>query len=198
MGLEIEYIEGQTPLDEEELQGLKILSITTRGELDEMEQNNIEEALMWLLGKKLNSDQILNEEFICTLHKKMYGNIWTWAGEFRKTNKNIGIQFYMIPTELRKLLEDTKYWLDNKTYSPEEIAIRFKHKIVSIHCFANGNGRHSRLMADIIIDKVFKQSIFTWGTENLSSENDARHNYLRAVKLADIHDYSNLLQFARY
>jgi Fic-DOC domain mobile mystery protein B len=197
MGLELEYIDGQTPLDENEIQGLKILSITTKGELDEMEQNNIEEAQLWLLGRKLNYKQILTPEFITSLHKRMYGNVWNWAGEFRKTNKNLGIPFYQIPSELKQLLDDTQFWIENKTFDPDEIAVRFKHRIVSIHCFSNGNGRHSRIMADIIIEKVFKQELFTWGMSDLSSENNARSSYLKAIKLADQHVYTELLKFAR-
>jgi Fic-DOC domain mobile mystery protein B len=197
MGLDIEYIDGQTPLDENEIQGLKIPSITTKGELDEMEQNNIEEAQLWLLGRKLNYNQIITPEFITNLHKRMYGNVWNWAGEFRKTDKNLGIPFYQIPAELKQLLDDTKFWIENNTYDSDEIAIRFKHRIVSIHCFANGNGRHSRIMADIIIEKVYKQKIFSWGMSDLSKENDIRTNYLKAIKLADRHDYSELLKFAR-
>jgi Fic-DOC domain mobile mystery protein B len=197
MGLDLEYIDGQTPLDENEIQGLKIPSITTKGELDEMEQNNIEEAQLWLLGRKLNYNQILTPEFITNLHKRMYGNVWNWAGEFRKTDKNLGIPFYQITTGLKQLLDDTKFWIENKTYDSDEIAIRFKHRIVSIHCFANGNGRHSRIMADIIIEKVFKHKIFSWGMSDLSKENDIRENYLKAIKLADRHDYTELMKFAR-
>lgn len=96
------------------------------------------------------------------------------AGEFRKTDKNIGIDKWQIPTELKYLLDDTKFWIDNDTYPHEEIAVRFKHRIVSIHCFANGNGRHSRLMADIIIEKVFRQPVFTWGAANLIKHGDTR------------------------
>jgi Fic-DOC domain mobile mystery protein B len=197
MGLDLEYIDGQTPLDENEIHGLKIPSITTKGELDEMEQNNIEEAQLWLLGRKLNYQQILTPEFILSLHKRMYVNVWNWAGEFRKTNKNLGIPFFQIPTELKQLLEDTKFWIENNTYDPDEIAIRFKHRLVSIHCFSNGNGRHSRMMADILIEKVLKKEMFSWGMSNLSKENDIRANYLKAIKLADQHDYSELMNFAR-
>ena len=123
--------------------------------------------------------------------------MWNWAGEFRKTDKNLGIPFYQIPTELKQLLDDTKFWIENNTYDSDEIAIRFKHRIVSIHCFANGNGRHSRIMADIIIEKVFKYKIFSWGMSDLSKENDIRANYLKAIKLADRHDYTELIKFAR-
>jgi Fic-DOC domain mobile mystery protein B len=162
-----------------------------------MEQNNIEEAQLWLLGRKLNYKQILTPEFITSLHKRMYGNVWNWAGEFRKTNKNLGIPFYQIPSELKQLLDDTQFWIENKTFDPDEIAIRFKHRIVSIHCFSNGNGRHSRIMADIIIEKVFKQELFTWGMSDLSTENNARSSYLKVIKLADQHVYTELLKFAR-
>ena len=197
MGLDLEYIDGQTPLDEEEKDGLLIPSIATRGELDEFEQQNIEQAIQWALGRSLKLKVIFTEEFIRTVHKRMYADVWTWAGEFRKTNKSIGIDKWQIPTELKYLLDDARYWHENNIYSPEEIAVRFKHRIVSIHCFPNGNGRHSRLMADIIIEKMYKQPVFSWGAANLSGEGDIRSAYLKAIKAADKGDYSLLLAFAR-
>ena len=197
MGLNLEYINGQTPLDEDEKEGLKIKTITTREELDEFEQNNIEEANMWVLSKKFTLDKIMTEFFIRNLHKRMYGKVWAWAGEFRITNKNIGIDKWQIPTALKTLLDDTIYWVENKTFSPDEIAIRFKHRLVSIHCFPNGNGRHSRLMADIIINKIYNKNMFTWGEGNLVKQGDCRNNYLTAIRNADKNDYALLIKFAR-
>lgn len=197
MGLDLEYIDGQTPLNEEEKEGLLIASIATRGELDEFEQQNIEEALLWILSKKFKAEFVFTEEFIREVHKRMYANVWKWAGEFRKTNKNIGVDKFQITTALKYLLDDAKYWHENNIYEPEEIAIRFKHRIVSIHCFPNGNGRHSRLMADIIIEKIYNQTVFSWGAKNLSNDNNNRSAYLKAVKRADLGDFSLLLAFAR-
>lgn len=197
MGLALEYLDGQTPLDEEEKEGLLIPTIATRGELDEFEQQNIEQAVQWTLGRSFKPDTVFTRDFVCIVHKRMYADVWAWAGEFRKTNKNIGVDKWQIPTELRYLLDDVRFWHVNNTYPPDEIAVRFKHRIVSIHCFANGNGRHSRLMADIIIEKIYKLPVFTWGAANLSSEGDARAAYLRAVKAADKGDCSLLLEFAR-
>ena len=154
MGLTPEYIEGQTPLDDDEQEGLLITTITTRGELDEFEQLNIEEAIIWSLRRSFKLEDVFTESLIKTLHIKMYGNVWKWAGEFRKSNKNIGVDKFEISVELNKLLNDTIYWIENKVFEPDEIAIRFKHRLVSIHCFPNGNGRHSRLIADIIIEKI--------------------------------------------
>lgn len=197
MGLDLEYIDGQTPLGEEEKEGLLIPTIATRGELDEFEQQNIEQAIQWALGRSFRPEVIFTEAFICTVHKRMYVDVWAWAGEFRNTNKNIGMDKWQIPTELKYLLDDARYWHENNTYPPDEIAVRFKHRIVSIHCFPNGNGRHSRLMADIIIEKIYKQPVFSWGAANLSGEDDTRTAYLKAVKAADKGDYSLLLAFAR-
>lgn len=197
MGLDIAYLDGQTPLDEEEKEGLLIATIATRGELDEFEQQNIEQALLWTLGRSFKPHTIFTEEFIRMVHKRMYADVWAWAGEFRKTNKNIGVDKWQINTELRYLLDDVRYWHEYNIYPPDEMAVRFKHRIVSIHCFANGNGRHSRLMADIIIEKIYKQPVFTWGAANLSNQSDVRAAYLRAVKAADKGDYSLLLVFAR-
>ena len=197
MGLEIEYIEGQTPLDEDEKEGLLIKSITTRGELDEFEQFNIEKAIQWTLGKKWEPEYILSEDFVKELHIRMFKEVWSWAGEFRKTNKNIGVDKYQIGVSLKQLLDDGLYWLKNRTYSDEEFAIRFKHIIVKIHCFPNGNGRHSRLIADIIISKIFGKSVFTWNSANLNKKGEARSNYLTAIRLADSGDIKPLINFAK-
>ncbi len=197
MGLELEYIDGQTPLEEDEKEGLLIPTIATREELDEFEQQNIEQAIQWTLGRSFKTEAIFTEDFLKAVHKRMYGNVWAWAGTFRKTNKNIGVDKWQIATELRTLLGDTLYWINNNTYPPEEITIRFKHRLVSIHCFPNGNGRHSRLMADIVIEKVFKQPVYTWGASNVVQQGDTRTNYLNAIWAADAGDIKALMAFAK-
>ncbi|WP_445954939.1 mobile mystery protein B [Yeosuana sp.] len=197
MGLNLKYTDGQTPLDDEEKVGLKIKSITTQGELDEFEQLNIERAVEWTIHTNLKSDKILTEKFIKDLHKKMYGDVWKWAGVFRKSDKNIGIKWTRIGTELKNLLDDTKYWIKNKTYSPEEIAIRFKHRIVAIHCFSNGNGRHSRIMADIIMESIFGKEIFSWHKSNMIKAEDTRKEYISALRKADNGNIIPLIEFAK-
>ncbi len=197
MGLDIDYIDGQTPLDEDEKEGLLIPTIATRGELDEFEQQNIEQAVLWSLNRSFKANTVFTEDFIRAVHKRMYGNVWGWAGKFRKTNKNIGVDKWQIPATLRTLLDDTRFWYANNTYSPDETTIRFKHRLVSIHCFANGNGRHSRLMADIVIEKIFKQPIYTWGATSLVKQVDIRTAYLNAIKAADAGDIQPLIHFAR-
>ena len=197
MGLELEYINGQTPIDENEKEGLLIETISTKGELDEFEQQNIEEAMQWVFGRKFKAKYVFTEQFICNLHKRMYSNVWAWAGNFRTTDKNMGVSKFQIPIELKVLCEDALYWMEHNTYPTEEMALRFKHRIVSIHCFANGNGRHSRLMGDIIIEKIFGEEPFSWGGDSLSKECDTRSTYLLAVKAADNGNYEPLIEFAR-
>lgn len=197
MGLILDYDDGQTPLDEDEKEGLLIETISNRGELDEFEQQNIEKAVEWTLQRKFKQENILTEAFIKEVHKKMYAGVWAWAGEFRKTNKNLGVDKLQIGINLKALLDDTQYWIEHKTFEHDEIAVRFKHRIVSIHCFANGNGRHSRLMADIIIEHIFKKPVFTWGAANLVKQGDARSIYLKAVREADKGKYESLINFAR-
>ena len=197
MGLDLIYNDGQTPLDEDEKEDLLIKSIATRGELDEFEQQNIEDAIQWSLTRKFKSEQILSETFILALHKRMYKNVWRWAGEYRKTNKNIGVDKLEIPVALRSLIDDASYWLENNVYEPDEFALRFKHRLVSIHCFPNGNGRHSRMIADIIIEKIYQLPVFSWGSKSLADENDSRKKYLIAIRKADKGDLELLLKFAR-
>lgn len=197
MGLKLYYIFGQTPLDEEELKGLRIKTISTREQLNEFEQKNIEDALLWARGKKWSSSSILDAAFFRAIHQKMFGEVWEWAGEFRSTEKNIGVPPSQISTQLKQLIDDVIFWVENKVYPQDEIAIRFKHRLVSIHCFSNGNGRHSRLMADILIDKILGKTMFSWGADGLYRDNEMRKKYIAAVKAADNGDVNPLLIFAR-
>lgn len=197
MGLDLEYIYGQTPLDEDEKEGLLIGTISSRADLDEFEQLNIEKAIEWTLNTRINKDVILTEAFVKEVHIKMFGDVWGWAGQFRKTNKNIGIDWPGIGIELKKLNEDTEYWIKNNTYSEDEIAIRFKHRLVQIHCFPNGNGRHSRMMADIIIESIFGGKVFDWRYSSMVEPNETRKEYIMAIRSADQGDILPLLEFAR-
>ena len=197
MGLDYKYSDGQTPLDEDEKEGLKISSVTTQQELDEFEQLNIEKAIEWTIHSNLKSEKILSEKFIKNLHQKMFGDVWKWAGEFRKSDKNLGIHWPQISVELKKLIDDTKYWIENSTYSPEEISIRFKHRLVAIHCFPNGNGRHSRMMADIIMESVFGEDSFSWHSSNMVKADETRKKYIAALKKADNGNMKPLIAFAK-
>jgi Fic-DOC domain mobile mystery protein B len=197
MGLELEYLYGQTPIFEDEKEGLLIKTISTRSELDEFEQLNIESAIEWTLKQKFRSERIFTIEFIKEVHKQMYYKVWEWAGTFRKTNKNIGVDKFQINQELRSLLNDCKYWIDNNTFSDDEIAIRFKHRLVKTHPFPNGNGRHSRLCGDILISHVFNKKIFSWGHSNLIKPSENRKRYLKAVYEADAGNINPLIKFAR-
>ena len=197
MGLKIVYEKGQTPLSDEDMEGLLIRTITTRGELNELEQLNIQDAVEWTLRRTFAASSILTTDFVRELHKRMYRDVWRWAGEYRKSDTSIGISWYQIAVSTKNLVDDAMLWVKNNEFSPDEFAIRFKHKIVSIHCFPNGNGRHSRLMADVIIDHIFKLPIFTWGRANLTEAGTARTNYLDSLAAADKGDYAPLLSFAR-
>ena len=197
MGLDLDYTEGQTPLDEDEKEGILIPTITTRGELDEFEQLGVEKAIEWTMKRKFGLEQILTEEFVKELHKKMFADIWKWAGQFRTTNKNLGVDKSQIPIELKKLLDDCRYWIDHKVFIEDEIAVRFSHRIVTIHPFANGNGRHSRLIADILVSHGFGRPHFSWGSINLTAKGTARSAYLKVLRAADENNYQFLIKFAR-
>lgn len=197
MGLAMLCNDGETPLDEEEKEGLRLSSIGTRAELDEFEQLNVEKAIQWTLSKKFTTEKILTEGFVRLLHQKMFADVWGWAGKFRTTEKNLGIKHSAIGTSLRQLNDDCLFWIENNVYLGQEIAIRYKHRLVSIHCFSNGNGRHSRLMADIIISHIFNQQVFSWGRTTLSKESDERRLYLNAIRKADKGEFAHLIQFAQ-
>ena len=185
--------DGGTELTEEEREGLIPSYITLRSELNEAEQANILEAEEWAFARKRD---LLEEKFLNNMHSRMYGNVWRWAGRYRTSGKNIGIDAYRIPTELRQLLDDCRYWIENGTYEPDEIAVRFHHRIVSVHCYPNGNGRHARLAADLLL-KSMGQERFSWGRENLVDVGETRERYIAALQAADEHDIGPLLEFVR-
>lgn len=189
----IEHDAASTLLSPEERYGLIPSYITLRGELNEAEQQNILEADAWAFSRKRN---VLDETFLNRLHKRMFGNVWRWAGKYRQSQKNIGVEHYRIPTELRALLDDCRYWLEHETYAPDEIAVRFHHKLAWIHCYANGNGRHARLAADLLAISL-ERDRFSWGRANLLDAGATRAAYVGALRAADNNDYGPLLAFVR-
>lgn len=182
-----------TPLTAEEREGLIPDYITLRSELNEAEQIGIEEAGRWAFARRRN---VLDASFLKSLHKRMFGQVWRWAGQYRTTARNIGIDAYRISTELHQLLGDVRYWIDHATYPPDEIAVRFHHRLVFVHPFPNGNGRHARLAADLLAVELGLPR-FTWGRSNLVEPRATRAAYVAALRAADAHDIALLLAFAR-
>jgi Fic-DOC domain mobile mystery protein B len=189
----IEYPDGATPLDPDELGGLKFKHITTRGQLDELEQVNIEAGLRWVARQRRD---VLTDDFALLLHKRLFGDVWDWAGTFRRTEKNIGVDPVQIAVQLRMLMDDARYWVENKTYPASEAAIRLHHRMVQIHPFPNGNGRHARIMADAVLSRVYRAAPIDWaGGHDLQRMNDRRVAYIAALKAADQGDFGPLLKF---
>lgn len=189
--------EDATPLEPQEREGLLQSWITHRNDLNEAEQENIVKGAAWGRGRRrMPVDKVLTEDFMRTLHRRMFGEVWQWAGRFRATERNVGIQAYRIPVELAALLADVRYWIEHDTFAADEIAIRFHHRLVAIHPFPNGNGRHARLTADLLVERL-KEEPFSWGSGSLSDMGDLRMRYVAALQAADNHDIGPLLEFAR-
>lgn len=192
--MEFSYPKGATPLDPDEMEGLKHPHIETRGELDQLEQQNIQDGYKWL-SRQRKYKTFVNEDFIKTLHKMLLGKVWSWAGQFRLSEKNIGIDPIHIPVELRNLLDDVKAWLEYGTYEWEEFAARLHHRLVKIHLFANGNGRHARIFTDVILEKDMGVAPINWGANSLSGDGEHREKYITALRAADRNDYKLLIEF---
>lgn len=183
-----------TPLEPEEREGLLQTWITYRRELNEVEQTNIAAGAAWAHRRRRRD--LLTEEFIKQLHGKMFGDVWSWAGDFRQTERNIGIDPVRISVELRMALDDARYWIENETYPADEIAVRLHHRLVVTHPFPNGNGRTTRLMADLLVERL-RQEPFTWGRASLIDVSETRTHYIAALRAADDHNITPLLKFAR-
>ena len=182
-----------TPLTPDEREGLIPSYITLRRELNEAEQIGIEEADRWAFSRKRD---VLDEQFLKSLHKRTFGQVWRWAGEYRTTARNIGVDAYRIRTELHQLLDDVRYWIGHQTFAAAEIAVRFHHRLVAIHPFPNGNGRHARLAADLLAIQLGLPR-FTWGRADLVEPKITRKAYFAALRAADAHDFEPLCMFAR-
>ncbi len=183
-----------TPLEPEERDGLLQTWITYRSELNEAEQTNIAAGAAWAYRQRRRD--ILTDPFIKQLHAKMFGDVWAWAGDYRRTERNTGVDPARIPVEFRMVLDDARYWVENKTYPPDEIAVRLHHRLVAIHPFPNGNGRTTRLIADLLAVRL-NQEPFTWGRVSLTDVSETRARYIAALGAADDHDIAPLLEFAR-
>src|SRR5687768_15241112 len=186
---------GATPIDPDEADDLIPGHIATRGELDELEESNIQSALTWARRKAISGRRqtdVLTEEFLYELHRRMFGSVWKWAGLVRRTNKNIGVDKVTVRTDVRKLIEDARYWREYRVYDNDELAVRFHHRLVAIHPFPNGNGRHARLMADLIAQQSGRPA-FSWGGGTLVSTSDLRSEYLSALRKADGGEMAALL-----
>ncbi len=192
----LEYPEGATPLDPDEMEGLKYPHIDMRKDLDEIEQQNIQDGYNWLTRQRKYKD-FLTEAFVKDLHQHLFGDVWAWAGSFRQSEKNIGIDPFYIGVELRKLLDDARYWVENATYERKEFAARFHHRLVKIHPFPNGNGRHGRIMTDIILEKVLEVPAVEWGATLSGQEGEHRKTYIQALQKADNNDYQMLIEFIK-
>lgn len=182
-----------TPLTPEERNALLPSHITYRHELNEAEQENIYRAQDWALARRRD---LLTETFVKGLHARMFGDVWRWAGQFRTSERNLGIPHYEVPMALRQLLDDAKTWIEHASYPRDEIAVRFHHRLVQIHPFPKGNGRHARLMADLLVMNLGGER-FSWGSANLRDAGDVRRRYIAALQAADNHDIAPLPAFAR-
>ena len=195
MEIDLDEQDGQTPLDPDEKAGLIPDHLTTKNDLNEWEQENLLLAVRWL--KRQRKPDVLSEGFCRDLHKQMFGKTWVWAGKFRQSDKNIGCDWTQVGTRLAQLFGNTRWWIDKATVAPDEIAARFHRDLVWIHPFPNGNGRHSRMMADALLAEL-GQSAFTWGRAgNLVAASEARASYLTALRAADQGEYQLLLAFVR-
>jgi Fic-DOC domain mobile mystery protein B len=185
--------DANTPLTAEEREELIPSYITLRHELNEAEQVNIGAALQWAGARKRD---VLDRKFLTELHRRMFSDVWRWAGRYRTTARNIGVDAHRIAMDVQQAIDDAQYWVEHSTYSPDEIAVRFSHRLVAIHPFPNGNGRFSRLVGDLLARQL-GQSSFSWGRTNLINAGETRRRYVQALQAADNHDIAPLRLFAR-
>jgi Fic-DOC domain mobile mystery protein B len=182
-----------TPLTPIEREGLIPTHVTLRSELNELEQQNVAEATSWAFERRRN---MLDERFLRGLHRRMFNKVWRWAGEYRETERNLGVSPHLIQPDLIQAIDEARYWVEHKSFKRDELSVRFHHRIVMVHPFPTGNGRWSRLAADLLVTAQ-GGSRFSWGGANLQTAGKARARYIDALHAADNHDLAPLIAFAR-
>lgn len=193
--MELNSPPGATPIDIDDLEDL-IPRLTLREELNEFEERNIYIAYIAARKSRKLKHNLLNIDSLTWLHHQMFNKTWKWAGKFRTRETNIGVPAHQIRDQIAILCADAKYWLENSTYSLTEYAVRIHHKLAQIHPFVNGNGRHARLIADLIM-LYNKQPELNWGGKGqMETESLIRERYLKALKKADGGKYGDLIKFA--
>jgi Fic-DOC domain mobile mystery protein B len=194
--MKLNYPEGATPVDADELSELIPPHITLQKELNEWEQANILDAAGYYYPRNFKCDEILTFDFILKVHERMFDKTWKWAGKTRKTMKNIGVDVSMIIETTKNLFDDVKFRIKNNVYPVDEIGARFHHRLVQIHLFPNGNGRHSRFITDLLM-KSLGAEMFSWGSKDLYAQSSVRSEYINSLKEADENNYLPLIKFAR-
>jgi Fic-DOC domain mobile mystery protein B len=198
MALTDHHSPGATPLRPEDLRGLKLLHITSYAELNEAEAANIIAGQEWALRARTSDlPSMLSDDYLQQLHEKMYGEVWKWAGTYRTHETNIGSRYPLIRTDLRQFLDDACYWAIHNTFAPDELAVRAHHRIVKVHPFPNGNGRHSRMLADLLLMRHYKVTRLPWRGGPLGNTDPNRSTYIQALQEADRGDYNPLMAIAR-
>lgn len=193
-------VDGQTPLDDEQKKGL-LLPLTTQAELNAAEAEAILKARSWAMvrARPLPSTQILQEKWLQQLHKRMLAPVWQWAGSYRRADVYFGVPWVQVPTAMRGALNDSRYWVENRALlnmTIVEAAVRVQHKLVVVHPFPNGNGRWSRLVADLLVHAE-RHPRLTWGAgADLRSSGQARTAYIEALRAADNGNFEGLIAFA--
>lgn len=195
MGLILQHVPGSTPLDPDETEGLIPEHITTHDQLNDWEAANILKGKNWALSNKRRN--LLTEGFLRDLHRQMFNDTWKWAGTYRKTEKSIGIAPEKVSISVREIMDNVAYMLQHKVVGLDEIAVRLHHGLVQTHPFPNGNGRVTRLIADLL-QWTNHRPTFTWGGGvSLVASSGARDRYIPALKAADQGDIMPLLAFAK-
>ena len=188
-------IEGETPIDPSHL---KDRSIRTRQQLNSAEAQSILKPFVKYLGAKPSKKIApFNLNWFQQLHEEMFGDVWQYAGKFRQEDKNIGVKWQNIITEMYQFEQDLIFWEQNQTYDVFERSVRLHHRAVFIHPFDGGNGRWSRLLGNIYL-KQHEHPLVKWPEETIGTEESvAREAYLSAVKRADAGDFFELIALHR-
>lgn len=194
--------DGATPITDDEAAGLKLTWVTTRGELNEVEQANIVAGLRRRRWRTADTADLLDEQSVRALHKDLFGEVWSWAGAYRSAERNIGVAPSEIAACVVNLVEDAKMWIGGDRPMPvDEVGVRFHHRLAQVHPFPNGNGRLARAITDLLLTSLGAET-FSWGRASMDGRpidraGVMRERYIAALRRADGHDFATLSEFVR-
>ncbi len=195
MGGRFQFPKGATPLDD--ISGLKLSWVQQLRDLNRAEAENISQAQKKYLEKSIDDpSKWFNPTFLRKIHMTMFGDVWDWAGRWRKSITNIGIKPQFIPMKLSELCAQVISWgTGSAKMTYLERSARIHHQLVSIHPFENGNGRFSRLVADRYL-LAYRCTHPIWPS-HLGINGEIRDRYILSLKAADRGDYLPMIQLMR-
>jgi len=176
-----------------------LLGIQRKREMDALEAVKLAKATDWAI-RHYSADHRFSAADVCLLHKQWLGEVYSWAGEYRRVNIGKGGFAFAMAAQVSRLMEEFErkvlaVYTPCNFNDPEKIieALAVAHcELVLIHPFRDGNGRLSRLLSTLMALQAGLPLLDFSGIEG-----KARQAYFLAVQASMGNDYEPMKKVFR-